>query len=343
MSLWFNKALPYRLTQPVPLFQSRGALGESSYLVHAELNKALNQKVARAPGSQELSTYGFTDPWPRQNAFLSEINQDPGLEDALDGPPLQQLVRPINNGEFLVVCAEQQYRQLPGAVVRREVREQIDKIEFEQQRKVYKKERDQLKDEAVTRLLPQAFVMARRTYALIDTQADLIWVQASSAKAAEDLLSTLRECLGSLPVRPYMVKVAPSATFTDWVRNQHCGLGFHLLDSALFEDTHEDGGKVGMIRQDLTGEAARQVVAEGKIVTKVAAAWEDKVAFVVNDKVQFVKLRFEDLLQDQAAVDGGDDAGLQMQASALLLGRTLRDLLVALTEELGGEEIPQGI
>ena len=48
-NLWLRKALPYRLTNSVPLFQARGLLGESSWEVHQELNKALNQRPARAP------------------------------------------------------------------------------------------------------------------------------------------------------------------------------------------------------------------------------------------------------------------------------------------------------
>lgn len=342
-NLWLRKALPYRLTNSVPLFQARGLLGESSWEVHQELNKALNQRPARAPANNELSTYGFVDPFPPRAITLAEVNEEPTLEEAIDAPPLARLVRPINNGEFLVVCAEYQYRDLKTQVIKRELKLKTDKIEFEQQRKVYKKERDQLKDEIVQQLLPRAFVLARRTPAIIDTQRGVIWVGSGTAKAAEDLLSTLRECLGSLPIRPYQVKIAPSASFTDWVREGKCPQDFHLLDLALFEDTSEDGGKVGMIRQDLTGEATQMVVAEGKIATKIAIAYQDKVSFVVNDKLQFTSIRFEDLLADQAAQVGGDDAHGQLEASALITGRTLRDMLEELSLNLGGEEIPQGI
>lgn len=339
-SLWMRKALPYRLTSPVPLFQAKGVLGEASWMVHQELNKALNQRPARTPASNELTTYGFVDPWPNRHATLAEINEDPTL---LDDQPLPQLVRPINNGEFLVVCAEYQYRDLKTQVIKRELKIKTDKIEFEQQRKVYKKERDQLKDEIVQELLPRAFVLARRTLAIIDTQSGLVWVGSGTAKAAEDLLSTLRECLGSLPIRPYQVKIAPSATFTDWVKHQKAGENFFLLDLALFEDTSEDGGKVGMVRQDLTSESTQLVVAEGKIATKIAIAYKDQVSFVVNDKLQFTAIRWEDLLQDQATQDGGDDMQGQLEASALIVGRGLRELITELAEQLGGEEIPQGI
>lgn len=341
MSTWPKKALPYRLTNEVPLFQSKGLLGEASWTVQAELNKALAKHQARTPGPQELSTYGFVDPFPERVPTLADINEEPSFLDEDEIPP--QLVRSINNGEFLVVCAEQQYRDLKTSYVRRLLQQKVREIEWRESRKVYKKERDQLKDELVQSLLPQAFVLVRQTMAIIDPQAGLVWVATGTAKAAEDLLSTLRECLGSLPIRPYQVKIAPSATFTDWVKHQQAGEDFFLLDIALFEDTTEDGGKVGMVRQDLTGETAQQVVAEGKIATKIAIAYKDQLSFVVNDKLHFTSLRWEDLLVDQASNDGGEDMQGQMQASLLIVGRTLREMLEQLAEQLGGEEIPQGV
>lgn len=338
-----NKAVCYRLTQDIPLFCQSGVLGQSSYEVHQALNDALHTKITHMPGPAELSRYGFADPFPRTNQ--NPDFSDPGLEDDLDGEPKAQLVRPINNGEFLVLCAEENYRNLPGIVVKNAMRERIDQIEFREQRKVYKKERDQIKDEEVAKLLPRAFIMQRRTYALVDVHAGLIWVQASSHRAAESLLSTLREALGSLPIRPLQTKLAPSATFTDWVKNQACGEDFSMGDSALFEDTHEDGGKVGFVHQDLTGECSQMAAAEGKIVTKVAIAYKDYMGMVVDDQMRFIRIGWGDYIDEkvEAEVGESDSAILIHQASYLLVGRALREMITALCEQLGGEEIPQGI
>jgi recombination associated protein RdgC len=55
------------------------------------------------------------------------------------------------------------------------------------------------------------------------------------------------------------------------------------------------------------------------------------------------RLRFEDLLQDQAEQDGGDDALGQLDASFTLMMMTFVEFLPALFEALGGEDTPQGI
>ncbi len=87
-------------------------------------------------------------------------------------------------------------------MVRDALKEKVDEIEAEQMRKVYKKERDQLKDEIVQAFLPRAFIRKSGTFAAIAPKQGLILVDSASAKKAEDLLSTLREAIGSLPVRP---------------------------------------------------------------------------------------------------------------------------------------------
>ncbi|WP_180985124.1 recombination-associated protein RdgC, partial [Pseudomonas syringae] len=166
---------------------------------------------------------------------------------------------------------------------------------------------------------------------------------ASSPKRAEDLLSTLREVIGSLPVRPLTVKVSPSATMTDWVKTQKAADNFFVLDECELRDTHEDGGIVRCKRQDLTSDEIQLHLSTGKVVTQLSLAWQDKLSFVLDDKMVVKRLKFEDLLQDQAEQDGGEEALGQLDASFTLMMLTFGEFLPELFEALGGEEIPQGI
>ncbi|WP_068828517.1 recombination-associated protein RdgC [Pseudomonas sp. BMS12] len=306
--MWFRNLLVYRLTQDLP-FDAEA------------LEAALATKLARSCASQELTTYGFIPPFGK----------------GADAPLVHV------SGDFLLVAARKEERILPGSVVRDALKEKVDQIEAEQMRKVYKKERDQLKDEIVMSFLPRAFVRRSATFAAIAPKLGLILVDSASAKRAEDLLSTLREVLGSLPVRPLAVKMAPTATLTDWVKAQQAAPDFFVLDECELRDVNEDGGVVRCKRQDLTSEEIQLHLSSGKLVTQLSLAWQDKLSFVLDDKLVIKRLRFEDLLQDQAAQDGGDDALGQLDASFMLMMLTLSDFLPALFEALGGEEIPQGI
>jgi recombination associated protein RdgC len=306
--MWFRNLLVYRLTQDIP-FDAEA------------LETALAAKPARSCASQELNTYGFIAPFGK----------------GADAPLVHV------SGDFLLIAARKEERILPGSVVRDALKDKVDEIEAEQMRKVYKKERDQLKDEIVQALLPRAFIRNSATFAAIAPKQGLILVDSASAKRAEDLLSTLREVIGSLPVRPLTVKIAPSATLTDWVKTQQAADDFFVLDECELRDTHEDGGVVRCKRQDLTSDEIQLHMTAGKQVTLLSLAWQDKLSFMLDDKLVVKRLRFEDLLQDQAEQDGGDDDLGQQDASFTLMMMTLVEFLPALFEALGGEDMPQGI
>lgn len=306
--MWFRNLLVYRLTQALPVDA-------------AALELALKEKVARVPASQELNTIGFIAP----------LGTEP------DAP----LVHTVNGLHLIGIRKSE--RMLPGVVVRDAVSEKAEEIEVQQARKVYKKERDQIKDEVVLQLLPQAFIRKSTTFAAIDPENQLVYVNCASPAQAETLLSLLREAIGSLPIRPLSVKIAPTATFTDWVRNEKAPSDFYVLSDCEMRDTEEDGGSIKLKQQDLTSDEIRNLLEAGKVVTQMGLAWQDKVSFVLNDKLQFRKLRFDDLIQEQAATDGGDDAAGQFSASFFLMMSTLGAMLPELLTSLGGEDVPAAI
>ena len=158
-----------------------------------------------------------------------------------------------------------------------------------------------------------------------------------------ELLSTLREVLGSLPVRPIAVKVAPTATFTDWVKQHAASNGLALTHECELRDSAEDGGIIKIKREDLASEEVQMHLTAGKRVTELTLAWQDKLSFLINDKLTIKRLRFEDLLLDQAENDGGEDAASQFDASFILMMLTFVEFVPELLEALGGEENTQGI
>ena len=142
-------------------------------------------------------------------------------------------------------------------------------------------------------------------------------------------------------MRPVSVKIAPTATLTEWVKTQEAAKDFYVLDECELRDTDEDGGVVRCKRQDLTSDEIQLHLSSGKLVTQLSLAWQDKLSFVLDDKLVVKRLRFEDLLQEKAEQDGGDDSLSQLDASFTLMMLTLVEFLPQLIEALGGEEIPR--
>ncbi|WP_137188027.1 recombination-associated protein RdgC [Pseudomonas asiatica] len=306
--MWFKNLLTYRMTQDVSL-------------TCEALEDALRSKPARKPESQVLQTVGFISP--------SSKNPEAPLAHKVEG---------------VYLLALRTYdRLLPPSAVADELAEKVEEIETSQARKVYKKEKDQLKDEIIQSMLPRAFIRKKTTYAALDLVNKLIFVNTSSAIAAEALLSTLREVVGSLPVRPVTVKIAPTATFTDWVKNGQAAENFYVLNNCTLKDPDEDGGEINVKNQDLTSDEIKQLIGSGKVVTKISLAYKDLVSFSLNDQLTVQGLRFESLLQEKAVQDGGDEKDGQFDASFLLMMATLNEVVPQLLTVLGGEEISQGL
>ena len=300
--MFFTNLLTYRLSTDAALKPE-------------ELEAALAQKPAIPCASQVPCTYGFVPALGESDAPLVHVVQG-----------------------FMLIAGREEERILPSSVVRDALQEKSGEIETTESRKVYKKEKEQLKDEIVQALLPRAFIRRTVTFAAIDSAAGLIYVNASSSKRAEELLSAVREVLGSLPVRPVSVQQAPASTFTSWIKTHEVGGGLFLLDECELRDTADGGGIIKIKREDLSSEEVQNHLAAGKVATMLSLAWEDKLSFVLDDKLAIKRLRFEDLLQSQAEQDGGDDAASQFDASFVLMMLTLREFIPQLLESLGGEE-----
>lgn len=305
--MWFRNLLLYRFSQTIPFSET-------------QLLEALTSRPARPCASQETHTLGWTTPFGRHSENVLQVA----------------------NGYWLIALRKEE-RILPGSVVRETLSEKLEEIEARDARKVYKKERDTLKDEIIMSLLPRAFTRSQTTLACIAPSEGWIAVDSSSAKRAEDLLSLLRECVGSLPVRPVNVKMAPAASMTDWVKTGQAPEGLVIGDECELRDTSEGGGVIRCKRQDLASDEIQQHLTVGKQVSQLSLQWQEKLSFTLDDKLTVKRLRFEDLLRDEADDQGGDDMAAQLDASFTIMAKSLSELIPSLTLALGGEEIPQGI
>lgn len=305
--MWFKNINLYRFSQEIPFTEE-------------ELLTSLEGRPARPCASQETHTLGWTTPFGRHSENLLQVAE----------------------GYWLIAMRKEE-RILPGSVVKDALAEKIEEIEARDGRKVYKKERDTLKDDIVMALLPRAFTRSQTTMALIAPREGWIAVNATSVNRAEDLLSLLREGTGSLPVRPMSVKIAPAASMTDWVKQGHAPEGLIISDECVLLDTGEASAYVRCKRQDLSSDEIQQHLSAGKQVDQLALSWQDKLSFILSDRMAIKGLRFEDLLRDEADDQAGDDMASQLDASFIIMARTLSELIPALTTALGGEDIPQGV
>lgn len=240
------------------------------------------------------------------------------------------------NGQYLLTLQRQE-KILPGPVIKQELNARIAKLESEQGRKLKKTEKDSLKDEVLQSLLPRAFTKDSRTQLWIDVMNGLIIVDASSARKAEDALALLRKSLGSLPVIPLTIENPVELTMTEWVRSGNAPAGFAIGDAAELKAILADGGIAKVKKQDLISDEIKTHIEAGKVVTKLALDWQQRVTFTLTDDAILTRLKFCDELIEQNDDIDREDVLARFDADFTLMTGELQALIKQLVTALGGE------
>jgi recombination associated protein RdgC len=239
-------------------------------------------------------------------------------------------------GQWLMRLMVEQ-KVLPSSVVKRHVEELAKKSEQATGRKLGKRHAKELKEEAVLTLLPQAFTKRASVNVWMDTRAQLLMVDAGSAKRAEEAATMLVQSLEGLALRLVQTQLSPAAAMTAWLAEGEPPAGFSVDRECELKSADEMKSVVRYARHPLDTEEVRaHVVAGGKQPTRLALTWKGRVSFVLTDTLQIKKLSVDDGLFDAGSARG--DEGFD--ADAAIATGELRQLIPDLVAALDGELAP---
>jgi len=242
------------------------------------------------------------------------------------------LVHAVNRQWLLALGAE--IRLLPSSVVKQFAKDRAKAIEEAEGRRIGRKEMRDLRESITAELLPRAFVSRRTTFGWIDPINGWLVIDAASPAKAEEFLEHLRKSVAGLPAKLLQVTQSPSAAMTGWMAEGEAP-GAFTLDQDL-ELRSAEKATVRYVKHTLEGEEIRQHIADGKVVTRLALTWGDRISFLLDEKLQLKRLSFLDILKEQA--DGqaeNEDERFDIDFT-LMTGEVAR-LLDDLLEALGGE------
>jgi recombination associated protein RdgC len=242
--------------------------------------------------------------------------------------PLQMRGAPLvhaSNG-FLLMCLRIEEKVIPASVIKQKLEEKIEEITSLEQRKVSRKEKIDLKENIYQNLLPQAFCQSTRLYGYIDTVDGWLVINTSSTKKAELFTVMLRKALGHLKIQLPQVH-APATIMSQWIKQQSLPAGFELSDYCILHDLNEETASIRCQKQDLLSDDIQACVSEGRFVGELGIHWQEQISFVVHKEFSLRKIKFADVIKEQAKENYTENFQEEFDANFTLMTLTLRQLL----------------
>lgn len=221
---------------------------------------------------------------------------------------------------------------LPASVLARRVQEKAAHIEQQTGRKPSKKESRELKDEAKLDLLPMAFTKQGSTWVWIDSAARTLVLDTGSQGQADEITTLLTELLPGLALALLDTQTSPQAAMAHWLKSQEPPPGFSVERECELKSADESKAVVRYARHPLDIDEVVAHIDAGKLPTKLALSWDERVAFLLTEGLQLKKISFLDSVYEGRA---SDDEGFDTD-TAIATGELSR-LIVDLIDALGGE------
>lgn len=229
-------------------------------------------------------------------------------------------------------------KSVPGESVARALDEQVKKIEQTTGRKPGKKERRELKDDIRLSLLPMAFTKRSACLMWINHRGGYIVIEASSQGKADTAVTQLVKSLDGLGIQLVNTQTSPAAAMAHWLMEKEAPEDFSIDRECELKASDESKAVVKYGRHPLDIEEVAQHIRAGKIPTKLALTWNDRVSFVLTEGLQVKKLAILDVVFEESA-SKSDTTADNFDADMAITAGELSKMIPALIEALGGEVV----
>ena len=227
-------------------------------------------------------------------------------------------------------------KSVPSDAVRRKVDELAAGIEVATGRVPGKRERKDLRDDALQELLPQAFAKQAAVWVWIDPETGLLAIDTASMARVDEVTSSLTRSLEGAGLRLIQTQSTPQSVMTQWLAGDGVDVmpgAFDLGRATTLVAGGEQPARVKFDKHELWADEVRQHVLDGKLPVSLALSWQDRVSFTLTQHLQVKGISFDDGIFDGA----GDDAD-RFDTDVTICTAELRALLDQLMRACGGEQ-----
>jgi len=240
---------------------------------------------------------------------------------------------------LITLCIEE--RMLPGSVIKRAAEARAVEIEKQQGFKPGRTQMRNISEAVALELRPRAFTKLHTIRAWLALDMGWLGIDTASTGAADDMLDALRSTLEGFPVKGLRTLQVPQRLMSTWLYSNQPDPSFTIDQDCELRATTDEKATVRYVRHALDGQDVHNHLSAGKLPTRLALTWDDRISFVLTDKMALRRLEFLDIIQTDArreaqALDASPEA--IMLAELTLMAGELSRLIPALLEVLGGED-----
>lgn len=279
--------------------------------------------------------------------LTEQLARGPFERCASNQPMSRGWVSPRNDSELIhaqdgnvLIALRTEERIMPSSAINREVAERAEKMAAEQGYKPGRKQLKELKERVIEELMPRTLTKQQTTFAWLDLNNSMLAIDASTEGKAEVVIEHLRQCLDEFPVKPLHTNVSPQSAMADWLASGEAPDGFTIDRDCELKSVGEEKATVRYVRHPLGDEVHEEIkahLAAGKLPTKLALIWDDRVSFVLTDTLHIKRIAFLDIVKEQAEQDGETTMEEQFDADFALMTGELSRTITHVIDALGGE------
>jgi recombination associated protein RdgC len=236
------------------------------------------------------------------------------------------------NGQHLIALGTDD-KLLPGSIVKQVALERAEIQAAEQGFPVGRKQLRDLRLRVADELRARALTRRRVTRAWIDPVGGWFAVDAASVPRAELVVETLSDTLGSFAPAGIETARSPAAAMASWLLRGEAPTRFSIDDDLELQSADKAKAIIRYTRHPLDGKEIRAHLVAGKYPTRLGLTWNDRVSFVLTDKLQVKRLDFLEMSKDDAAgeeVDPAEQFDIDFAVMAGELGALLKDIAAVL-------------
>jgi recombination associated protein RdgC len=244
------------------------------------------------------------------------------------------MVHTVNLQHLIALGVNQ--KLLPASIIRQVTLERAAELAKENGFPVGRRQMRDLKMRVTEELRARALTRRRVTRAWIDPTNGWLVVDAAGVAKAEELIEMLRDTLGSLAVTLVDTERSPHTSMALWLKLGEAPLRLTIDQDLELQAPNKEKATIRYTRHPLEGKEIQTHLSAGMYATRLGLTWNDRIAFVLTEKLQIKRLEFLEMAKDNA--DGGElDAAEQFDIDFTVmageLAKLIDDLIAALGEQ----------